>query len=101
MVGHTFLNSYWNEKLFRQNRTEYQNTILCSVTFFFRKSSRYEIMWKNIVEPNRPQMTSLRMRIACWIPKATNTHSEYVIIINFSTATIVARTQLGVALYVF
>jgi hypothetical protein len=22
-----------------------------------------------------------RMRIACWIPKATNTHSEYVILI--------------------
>jgi hypothetical protein len=25
-----------------------------------------------------------RMRIACWIPKATNTHSEYVIFIPFS-----------------
>ena len=23
------------------------------------------------------------MRIACWIPKATNTHSEFVIIIDF------------------
>jgi len=23
------------------------------------------------------------MRIACWIPKATNTHSEYVILIAF------------------
>jgi len=23
------------------------------------------------------------MRISCWIPKATNTHSEYVIIIDF------------------
>jgi hypothetical protein len=26
-------------------------------------------------------MTIWRMRIACWIPKATNTHSEYVILI--------------------
>jgi hypothetical protein len=25
--------------------------------------------------------TIRRMRIACWIPKATNTHSEYVILI--------------------
>jgi hypothetical protein len=25
----------------------------------------------------------MRMRTACWIPKATNTHSEYVIIITF------------------
>jgi len=23
-------------------------------------------------------MTILRMRIACWIPKATNTHADYV-----------------------
>jgi hypothetical protein len=28
-------------------------------------------------------MTIWRMRIACWIPKATNTHSEYVILIAF------------------
>jgi len=27
------------------------------------------------------------MRIACWISKATETHSEYVIILAFSTAT--------------
>jgi hypothetical protein len=40
----------------------------------------YEIMWKNIVEPNRPQMTIWRMRIAYWIAKATDTYSEYVIL---------------------
>ena len=28
-------------------------------------------------------MTIWLMRIACWIPKATDTHSEYVIIIAF------------------
>ena len=28
-------------------------------------------------------MTTWRMRIACWIPKATNTHSEYVILTVF------------------
>jgi len=28
-------------------------------------------------------MTTCRMRIACWIPKATNTHSENVILIPF------------------
>jgi len=43
----------------------------------------YEIMWKNIVEPSRPQITIWRMRIASWIPKATNTHSQYVILIAF------------------
>jgi len=43
----------------------------------------YEIMFKNVIERGRPQMTIWRMRIACWIPKATDTHSEYVILIAF------------------
>ena len=40
-------------------------------------------MWKNIVQPDRPQMTTWPMRIAWWITKTTDTHSEYVIIIAF------------------
>jgi hypothetical protein len=40
-------------------------------------------MWKDIAERARPQMTIWGMRIACWIPKATNAHPEYVIIIAF------------------
>ena len=32
-------------------------------------------MWKNIVQPERQQMTIWRMRIACWILKVTDTHS--------------------------
>jgi len=40
-------------------------------------------MWKNVVDRGRPQMTVWRMRIACWIPKSTNTQSEYVILIAF------------------
>jgi len=38
---------------------------------------------KNIAELDRPHMTIWRMRIACWVPKATNTRSEYVILIDF------------------
>ena len=57
--------------------------ILCSVTVFFENRAVYEIMWKNIVELGRPHMAIRRMRIACWILKATNTHSEYVILIAF------------------
>jgi hypothetical protein len=40
-------------------------------------------MWKNTVEPDRPQMIIWRVRIACFVPKATNIHSEYVILIDF------------------
>jgi len=56
--------------------------ILCSVTSFFYRAV-YEIMWENILERGGPQMTIWRTRIACWIPKATNTHSGFVILIAF------------------
>ena len=35
------------------------------------------------VEPGRPQIKIWRIRISCWIPKATNTHSQYIILIAF------------------
>jgi hypothetical protein len=40
-------------------------------------------MWETFVEPGRLQMKIERMRIACWIHEATNTHSEHVIITAF------------------
>ena len=38
---------------------------------------------KNIVEPERQQIREWHIRIACWLPKATNTNSQYLIIIAF------------------
>jgi len=43
----------------------------------------YELMWENIVELDRPQMAIWRMRVACWITNATNTHSQYVTLTAF------------------
>ena len=43
----------------------------------------YELMWKNMVQPERPQMKKWRLRIACWIPKATHARSDYAIRIAF------------------
>jgi len=40
-------------------------------------------MWKNTVQTDKPQTTIWRVRVACCIPKATNAHSEYVILIAF------------------
>jgi len=57
--------------------------ILRSITFSSENRNFYETVLKNIAEPGRPQMTIWRMRFACCIPKATNTHSEYVILIAF------------------
>ena len=44
----------------------------------------YEIMWENMVERGRPQITIWRMGIACWLSKAIDTHSEYLIRIAYS-----------------
>ena len=59
----------------------------------------YEIMWKNIVELDGPQMVarpilqyfSWCMRIACWISKATNTHSGCVLLPAFQQHSSVLR----------
>ena len=39
-------------------------------SFFFSNRAVYEVMWKNIVEPDKSQMTIRCMRTACWVPKA-------------------------------
>ena len=69
-----------SDKICREN----QNIHFMFNVFFSQKNRAVcEIMWENIVEPDRPQMTIWRMRIACWIPKSTDTRSEYVIFIAF------------------
>jgi uncharacterized MAPEG superfamily protein len=61
----------------------------------------YEIIWENVVQPDRPQMKIWRMRTEYWISKATNTYSKYVILVCFSTATMVARTRLNLIVTLF
>ena len=41
-----------------------------------------------------------RMRFACWITKATDTHSEYEILTFIFTAIMAPRTRLYVTFYV-
>jgi len=38
-------------------------------------------MWENIVHPGRPRMKIRRISFACWVNRATDTNSEYVIVI--------------------
>jgi hypothetical protein len=45
---------------------------------FFENVVVFGIMWWNFVNSGKQQLKEWRMRIACWIPKSTNTHSEYV-----------------------
>jgi hypothetical protein len=43
----------------------------------------YEMMWKNIVDIEKPQMTIRHMHISRWILKDKNKHSKYVTLIVF------------------
>ena len=77
--------SYQNEKCFRQKvwkKSKYN--FMFHFFFFFENRAVYEVMWKNIVDPGRPQMTIWRMRIACWMPKAgTHTHNmQYLLVFH-------------------
>jgi hypothetical protein len=72
---------------------ENQNTDSNFNIFLFEKSAVYEILWKNFVEPGRPQMTIWRMRFSCWIPKGTSTDSH---VYWFSIAIMVGLMCLNV-----
>ena len=50
---------------------------------FSENPAFYEIILKNVVECGRPQMAIWCMRIACWIPKDTDTFPEYKTVIDF------------------
>ena len=59
--------------------------ILCPIAFFFRKSF---CLWDNVEKYGTAGQATdgemaQRMRFACWITKATDTHSEYVILLLF------------------
>ena len=90
--------------------------ILCSVPFS-EYNAVYQITSKKVVEPERSQMTTWRLRVACAISKATRaqehcraphpnvrthspkrapTHTEIRNTYCFSTATMVSRTRLNV-----
>jgi hypothetical protein len=79
-----------------------KTNILFPVTIF-ENHAICKIMWKNSVEPGRPQMTVWYIHIACRITKATRTHTHTYTINNtycFSTTTMVTRMRLIVSLYV-
>jgi len=70
--------------LFQINFAEKIKTpILCTEIFFFENRAVYEKMWKNFVQRGNLRMKKLSTRIACWTPKASNKHLEYVIILVF------------------
>jgi hypothetical protein len=69
-----------------------QNTHLMFSIFFNENRTVYELLWKITGERSKPQMTIWRIRFACWINKATDIHSKYVILIAFPRQKMVERT---------
>jgi len=41
---------------------------------FFENHAVYEIMWKNMVQSERPQMAIRYMHFLCWMTKVTYTN---------------------------
>ena len=56
-------------------------------------------MWQITYSRIGQRMTIWRMRVSRWIPKATNRHSEYVILSAFFTLTMVAGRCHNITLY--
>jgi len=67
--------------------------------FFSENSAVYEIMWKNIVELDRSQMTIWRVHIACWIPMAAINTLPECNTSRFATAAMVAQICLNITFY--
>jgi len=65
------------------SKTIVQNVDTCILCLITKNRTFYEIMCRNIVEPDWPQMTVRRIRTSCWIAMAKNTHSECVILLLF------------------
>jgi hypothetical protein len=84
-----------SDRICREN----QNTHFIFNSFLFRKSCRLSV---NVEEYGRVRQATddsmiARMRLACWISKATDTQN--ILIFNcFTTAKLVTRTRLGVKL---
>jgi hypothetical protein len=85
--------SFMPNRIFRENRNtsfmpngifhENQTNLLCPIAVFAKILPFMRKCEENNVERGRPQIKTWRIRDACRLIQATNTHSEYVILIAF------------------
>ena len=62
----------WMRNSSDKSCTENQNTHFWSTIFFSKNCAVYVIIWKNMVEPDRPQMTIQHTHIARWLRECTS-----------------------------
>ena len=70
ICGNLWLISPLSEKCFRQTlyRKSKKNFLYNDFFFFFFENHDvYEMIWKNTVQPDEPQMTIWRMHNLCWV----------------------------------
>ena len=69
------LNSSYNDKCFKKKFYRQLNHTYYVPKLLPKNCAIYEVIWKNMVQPDRPQMpvTMQHMRNAWWISKATYT----------------------------
>ena len=58
----------------KRNCRENQNTHFMFSSFFSENHAVNGIIWRNMIERGRPQMTRWSMRVSRWVAKAKNTH---------------------------
>jgi hypothetical protein len=79
----SYLAQFLEKEMFRKKVVEkFKTHILCSVTFFANRVV-YELMWIKHCRAGQVTDDNMVHKLAFWIPKATNTQSEYLIFIDF------------------
>ena len=100
------LSSSDSEKFFKQKLLRKSKHTFYVQQLFLENCVIYKIMWKSMVEPDRPQMTNIVWckHFACWITKAhTHTHTHTLRTHNiycFSITTMVVQMQHSVTPYI-
>ena len=88
-----------SDKSCRENQNKY---FILIISLFLKKIVPFRKDVEKYDRARQPTDDDIirRMNLSCWIATPTNSHSEYVIVIGFSTAVVVMRTRVILTLCV-
>jgi len=61
---------------------KFKTHILCTVNFSPENHAVYEVTWKNLVQPDRSQLTLWRMRISCCMLQTHIHNMQYLLLFH-------------------
>jgi hypothetical protein len=83
-----------SDKVAEDLKTNKQTNKHCMFDIFFPENRAvYKIMWQKYGRSRQATMTIWRIRFACWIPKATNTHSQCATLTAFPLHSVCMSTS--------